>query len=113
MSREVPVRFCERREVRPLPATHLVDGHDIDAPEPRRAPDEREVEMARRLVDTLHEDFDPTRYEDEYREAVLEVIRRKSAGEGGRPDEEARAAESDDLMAALQASLDGAKAGRR
>src|SRR4051794_40244302 len=24
MSREVPVRFCERREVRSLPATHLV-----------------------------------------------------------------------------------------
>ncbi|MGZ5357266.1 MAG: hypothetical protein ACXWE8_13070, partial [Solirubrobacterales bacterium] len=24
MSREVPVRFCERREVRLLPATHLV-----------------------------------------------------------------------------------------
>jgi len=94
-------------------ADELVDGHDIDAPEPRRAPDEREVEMARRLVDTLHEDFDPTRYEDEYREAVLEVIRRKSAGEEVRPDEEAPAAESDDLMAALQASLDGAKAGRR
>ncbi len=24
MSREVPVRFCERREVRSLPATHLI-----------------------------------------------------------------------------------------
>ena len=24
MSREVPVRFCERREVRSLPATHLL-----------------------------------------------------------------------------------------
>jgi len=28
MSREAPVRFCERREVRPLPATHLVVGFE-------------------------------------------------------------------------------------
>jgi DNA end-binding protein Ku len=94
-------------------ADELVDGHDIDAPQPRRAPAKREVEMARRLVDTLYEEFDPTRYQDEYRKAVLEVIRRKADGEEVRRDEEAPAPAGDDLMAALQASLEGARAGRR
>ena len=94
-------------------ADELVGGHDIDAPEPQRAPGKREIEMARRLVDTLYEEFDPSRYEDEYRKAVLEVIRRKADGEDVRPDEEAPEPTGDDLMAALQASLEGAKAGRR
>jgi DNA end-binding protein Ku len=94
-------------------ADELVDGHDIDAPEPQRAPAEREVEMASRLVDTLYEEFDPGRYEDEYRQAVLQVIERKAAGEDVRPEEEAPEPTGDDLMAALQASLEGAKARRR
>jgi DNA end-binding protein Ku len=93
-------------------ADELVDGHDIDAPEPRRKPAEREVEMARRLVDTLHEDFDPTKYEDEYRRAVLELIRRKAEGEDVRPEDVQPPPPPDDLMAALEASLQGAK-GRR
>jgi DNA end-binding protein Ku len=91
----------------------LVDGHEIEVPEPQRAPGTREVEMARRLVDALHEEFDPTRYEDEYRQAVLEVIRRKADGQDVRSEEDQPPPPGDDLMAALQASLEGARAGRR
>ena len=36
--------------------------------------------MAGRLVESLHEDFRPERYKDEYREAVLDVIKHKAAG---------------------------------
>jgi DNA end-binding protein Ku len=66
----------------------------------------KEVQMARRLIDSLSVDFDPGRYRDEYRERVLDLIERKAAGEEisvQAPEEEAGA--SPDLMAALEASL--------
>ena len=42
---------------------------------------EREVDMARQLIESLATDFDPTKYRDEYRERVLELIERKAEGE--------------------------------
>ncbi|HEX2103620.1 MAG TPA: Ku protein [Solirubrobacteraceae bacterium] len=91
----------------------LVPGADVDVPEPSRGPGRREVEMARRLIDTLHEDFRPDGYEDEYRQAVLDVIERKAAGEEIAPSEEPEAGDQDDLMAMLEASLGGARKGGR
>src|SRR5688572_4847223 len=41
----------------------------------------KEVEMARKLIESLSVDFDPARYHDEYRERVLDLIERKAAGE--------------------------------
>ena len=37
--------------------------------------------MAEQLIESLSADFDPTKYHDEYRERVLELIERKAAGE--------------------------------
>src|SRR5919202_3822937 len=51
-------------------ADEPVPGRDIDVAEPSRGPGKREVDMAARLIDTLHERFRPERYEDEYRAAV-------------------------------------------
>jgi DNA end-binding protein Ku len=69
-------------------------------------PSERELEMARQLVDTLAGEFDPEKYRDEYREEVLALIERKAAGEEivapAAPEEPAKVL---DLMAALEASL--------
>jgi DNA end-binding protein Ku len=93
-------------------ADEIVPGSDIEVPAPGRGPGEREVEMARALVDTLHTEFRPEDYEDEYRAAVLAVIERKRKGEEIVPEEEPAADDSGDLMATLQASLDGAKGGR-
>jgi DNA end-binding protein Ku len=92
-------------------ADELVPGKEIDVPEPGRGPGEREVKMAARLIDTLHERFDPERYEDEYRAAVLAVIERKHNGEEIVAEDEPEADDGGDLMAALQASLDGARKG--
>jgi len=79
-----------------------------DAPEPS----ERELSMARQLVETLANDFDPEKYRDEYREEVLALIDRKAAGEevvaAPAPEEPAKVL---DLMAALEASL--ARSGAR
>jgi DNA end-binding protein Ku len=94
-------------------ADEIVPGGEIEAPSPGRGPGEREVKMAKRLVDTLHAKFRPEDYDDEYRAAVLAVIERKREGEEIVPDEEPAADDSGDLMAAIQASLDGAKKGGR
>jgi DNA end-binding protein Ku len=72
---------------------------------------ERELDVARRLVQSLAEPFDISRYKDTYREAVLDLIDRKASGEEivvePRPDVEAL--QSPDLMSALQASLEQAR----
>jgi DNA end-binding protein Ku len=67
---------------------------------------ERELAMAQQLISSLSADFDPTRFRDEYRERVLELIEKKAAGEeiAVQPEAEEPAA-APDLMAALEASL--------
>src|ERR687887_205942 len=67
---------------------------------------DRELKMAQQLIDSLSSEFDPSRYRDEYREKVLELIERKAAGEEIAVQPEApQPARVPDLMAALEASL--------
>ena len=94
-------------------ADELVPGGDIDVAAPSRGPGDREVKMAAQLVDTLHTEFDPADYEDEYRAAVLAVVERKRKGEEIVPEEEPEGDDAPDLLATLKASLDGAKKGGR
>ncbi len=86
-------------------ADDLVDPKDFDLGRAGRKPSEREIKMASSLVDGLYTDFDPSEYEDAYREAVLAVVKAKAEGKNIEPpaDEEPQAA--DDLLAALEASL--------
>jgi DNA end-binding protein Ku len=67
---------------------------------------QRELTMAQQLIDSLSSDFEPSKYHDEYRERVLDLIERKAAGEeiAVQPEAEEPAA-APDLMAALEASL--------
>jgi DNA end-binding protein Ku len=85
----------------------VVRGDELDVETPKKPPSNQEVQMARQLVDSLHTKFDPTDYEDTYREAVLELIRRKAKGEEIELPEPEPREETDDLAAALQASLKG------
>jgi DNA end-binding protein Ku len=77
--------------------------------------DEKEQAMAEQLIATLDATFEPSRHKDTYREAVLELIDRKAAGETGDDLVPAPAPSSDkviDLMAALEASVQEAKKAR-
>src|SRR5205807_1225972 len=67
---------------------------------------DRELKMAEQLIESLSAEFDPTKYRDEYRERVLDLIERKAAGEeiAVQPEAEEPAV-APDLMAALEASL--------
>jgi DNA end-binding protein Ku len=85
----------------------IVRGDELEVERPAKGPSEQEVEMAARLVDSLYREFDPTDYEDTYREAVLELIARKAKGEEVEVEAEEPEEETSDLMAALQASLKG------
>jgi DNA end-binding protein Ku len=60
-------------------ADEVVSGDEFDYDAPRKGAGEREVKMAGQLVESLHEKFLPARYTDEYREAVLDVVKRNLA----------------------------------
>jgi DNA end-binding protein Ku len=78
---------------------------ELDAVSEAEASD-RELKMAEQLIASLSAEFDPTRFKDEYRERVIDLIERKAAGEeiAVQPQAEEPAA-APDLMAALEASL--------
>jgi DNA end-binding protein Ku len=67
---------------------------------------DRELKMAQQLIDSLASEFEPSRYHDQYREKVLELIEAKAQGEEIVVAPEApKAGRVPDLMAALEASL--------
>ena len=86
-------------------ADALVSADDLEVEEPSKAPGDKEVGMAGMLVESLAGDFKPDKYEDTYRERVLEVVRAKERGEEVEISEPEAPDRSDDLMAALEASL--------
>jgi DNA end-binding protein Ku len=74
---------------------------------------ERELTMARSLVDSLTEPFEPDRFQDDYRFRVLDLIERKAAGEElVAPPTPVAEEKLVDLMAALEESVKEAKAAR-
>ena len=90
----------------------VVPADDIeDLPEGKELKaSDRELKMAQQLIDSLSSEFDPSRYHDEYREKVIELIERKASGEEIAVQPEApQPARVPDLMAALEASLAAVK----
>lgn len=86
------------------------DVADLDIPDEEGGFKPTEIDMARQLVDALTGEFDPSRYTDEYREALLKVIDSKVSGE---PVEvsapEPETSKLTDLMAVLEASVAAAR----
>ncbi|NQX66634.1 Ku protein [Paenibacillus alba] len=70
---------------------------------------EREMEMAKMLINQLSTPFEPEKYKDEYRGRLLEAIEHKVAGEEIQSAPALQKTSVIDLMAALQASLDATK----
>ena len=71
---------------------------------------EQEMEMARALIEMLEEPFDPEQYTDQYREALMTIIEAKLEGQEVATPEAAAPQPAVDLMAALRASVEAAKA---
>jgi DNA end-binding protein Ku len=87
----------------------VVDPGELDLGKPGKKPSKREVQMAGKLVDTLSEDFDASRYEDTYRASVLDLIKRKGKGEEIDLAAQEEPEHGDDLAAALEASVSGGR----
>jgi DNA end-binding protein Ku len=69
----------------------------------------QEVEMARSLIDNLTQEFHPEEFRDEYREALLQIVEKKVAGEEIEIVHEAEPTKVVDLMEALKASVEQTK----
>lgn len=74
-----------------------------------------EMAMAGQLIDSLTNDFEPAKYQDGYREQVLDLLESKASGEVRAIEAPAAADEAAvvDLLAALEASVSAAKEARK
>jgi DNA end-binding protein Ku len=76
-------------------------------PEKLPTPKEPELKMAEQLVESLSTRFEPEKYHDEYREKVLDLIKRKAKGERiSLPRAPREPAKVVNLLDALKASLE-------
>ena len=71
----------------------------------------QEIRMARSLIESLTDAFEPEEFHDEYRAALEELVQKKIQGEEITYAEEAEPSKVVDLMEALRASVEAAKAG--
>jgi DNA end-binding protein Ku len=74
--------------------------------------DQRELEMAGKLIESFSGKFRPEKYDDTYRDALCEIIRAKRKGKEPPKPAEPDAARPTDLMEALRASVAAAQARR-
>jgi DNA end-binding protein Ku len=97
-------------------ADELADTRKLHIPKKTEAA-KREMDMASALIDSMSSKWDPEKYHDEYREALMEVIEEKvEAGGremGGKPKRAPKPTKVIDLASVLQKSLEQAGAGKR
>ncbi|HYZ27763.1 MAG TPA: hypothetical protein VE570_01810, partial [Thermoleophilaceae bacterium] len=87
----------------------VVEPDDLDLPQPAKQVSDREAKMAEALVASLETEFEPTEYEDTYRQRVLEVVEAKAQGRQIVAPEAGAEAPDTDLMALLEQSVSGAR----
>jgi DNA end-binding protein Ku len=71
---------------------------------------DKELSMAKMLIDQLSTPFEASKYKDDYRAAFMEAIEHKIAGEEVQTAPQLQKSNVIDLMSALQASLEAVKA---
>jgi DNA end-binding protein Ku len=88
-------------------ADEVVQTSELEVPTTKDTkPSERELNMARQLVNSLSAEWEPEKFKDDFRAKVLEMIEAKAEGnEIAIPEATEKAAPVVDLMAALEASL--------
>jgi len=85
-----------------------------DVPTGGRKPAKAKLDGALALIEALATDWDPTEYEDRYRKRLQDVVKRKRQGKRIKaPKQEEQPSPVEDLMAALERSLEAARGGGR
>jgi DNA end-binding protein Ku len=87
----------------------VVEPDDLDLPQPQKKVTDKEAKMADALVSSLRTEFDPSEYDDTYRERVLEVVEAKAQGKQIVAPEVTEESGDTDLMALLEQSVSGAR----
>ena len=86
---------------------------ELDLPEEEPEFKPAELAMAKQLVSAMTGEFEPEKYHDEYRDALMQVIEAKVQGhEAVMPEPVEETGNLVDLMAALEASVNAAKVAR-
>jgi DNA end-binding protein Ku len=86
---------------------------ELDLPDEEFSFKPAELAMAKQLVSAMTGEFNPAEYKDEYRDALMQVIESKIEGhEVKAPEPVEEGGKLVDLMAALEASVNAAKAAR-
>ena len=86
---------------------------ELDLPDEELDFKPNELAMAKQLVSAMTGEFEPEKYTDEYRDALMKVIEAKVEGhEVTEPEEVEETGNLVDLMAALEASVKASKAAR-
>jgi DNA end-binding protein Ku len=67
------------------------------------------LDLATHIVNTKSGHFDPTQFQDRYENALIDLLKKKEAGEKIEPAREAAAPRVVNIMDALRASIDAAK----
>ena len=97
-------------------AQELSDSDKLNVPI-KMEPGKRETDMARALVESMSSEWDPKKYKDDYREALLEVIEEKVESGGkeieAKPKEKKTSSKVIDLVAVLQESLAKSEGGKK
>jgi DNA end-binding protein Ku len=89
-------------------AEELADAEKLNVPK-KAEPGKRELEMAKTLVESMSAKWDPKKYKDDYRDALMEVIEEKVESGGEEIEEKPKPKKPPskviDLVAVLQQSL--------
>jgi DNA end-binding protein Ku len=91
-------------------ADEIVDAKSLDLPA-QETPPANEMKVARMLIDTMTEAFDPAQHKDTYREEIMAMIEARAAGKET-PEVETKAPKAGNvvnLMDVLQRSLEESK----
>lgn len=90
-------------------ANELIEATDIKVPSSKEQVGKRELDMAKALVDQMTEEWDASRYTDDYRSALMKLIEEKAQA-GGKdlpaPPKRKRASNVIDLVSVLERSLE-------
>ncbi|HEY5035581.1 MAG TPA: Ku protein [Chthoniobacterales bacterium] len=97
-------------------AEELSDAEKLNVPT-KLEPGKREIDMAKALVESMTADWNPQKYKDDYRDALLEVIEEKVEAGGEELEEKPKPKKPSskviDLVSVLQQSLAQAEGGKK
>jgi DNA end-binding protein Ku len=90
-------------------AEEINDGEGLQIPAQTAKVGAKELDMAEKLISMMSGEFEPDKYKDTYREAIMEVIEKKSKGQAVKVKTKKKEVTTNvvDIMSKLKASLEG------